>query len=300
LDEAATIANQGRRPSRGAWRRNEGFVLVLVIWLSGLLAAFAISVTVSVRSHALYARNAVSEIRAKGIADGLVQLTGLRVAHQEAAPPADGRWLACRWPDGAQAWVAVQDQSGLVDLNTASPRLMTALLEGLGMPPSAAEEMVTAMRDFRDADSISDFGRDEPEVYPGRDFGPKNAPFEAVEELDQLPGMTPALFAELRSLTTIHTQQTGFYFGTAPERLLQVLGLTRTSVAGLSFSSPQSSRVRSITVAVQITDSTRFVRHATIERTDQPLRPFVVLTWDGGGWPFYAAQATAVTPCMTS
>jgi len=286
--------------SRRGQRRDQGFVLVVVIWLSGLLSAFAISVTVSVRSHALYARNAMTEVRAKGIADGLVQLTALQIANAEDAPFPDGRWLACIWPDGAQAWVAVQEQSGLVDLNTASPRLLAALFEGLGLPPAEAEEMVSAMRDFRDADSISDFGRDEPVVYPGRDFGPKNAPFEAVEELDQLPGMTPALFAELRSLTTIHTQQTGLYFGTAPERLLQVLGLSRTSVAGLPFSSPRSSNVSSIRVAAQINDSTRFVRHATIERTDQPLRPFVILNWDGGSWPLQATQAAVSMPCIRS
>jgi general secretion pathway protein K len=272
----------------------------MVIWLSGLLATFAISVTLSVRSHALYARNAISEIRAKAIADGLVQLTALQAVDEDSAPPADGRWRACIWPDGAQAWVAIQDQSGLVDLNTASPRLMMALFEGLGLPTVAAEDLVAAMRDFRDADSMSDFGRGEPEVYPGRDFGPKNAPFEAVEEMDQLPGMTPALFAALRNLTTIHTQQTGIYFAAAPERLLQVLGLSRTSVAGLPFSAPRSSNVSSITVAVQIDDGTRFVRRATIERTDRPLRPFVVLSWDDDSWPLQAPLAAASMPCMKS
>ena len=283
-----------------ARQQDAGFVLVVVILLSGLLAAFAVSVTVSVRSQVLFARNTMSEITAKGIADGLVELTALQVAYAEGAPHADGRWWACRWPEGAQAWLAVRDQSGLVDLNTASPRLLAALFEGLGMPPVQAEEMVTAMRDFRDADGDSDFGRGEPDIYPGRDFGPKNAPFEAVEELDQLPGMTPALFAELRNLTTIHTQQTGFDFGTAPERLLQVLNLSRTSVEGLPYSSPRSSKVSSIVAAVELSDGTRFMRRAMIERTDQPLRPFVVLAWDRGAWPLQIRQESAATPCLKS
>lgn len=275
-------------------------MLVLVIWLSGLLAAFAISITVSVRSHALYVRNAMAEVRVKGIADGLVQLTALRTVTADEATPADGRWQTCLWPGGAQAWVAVQDHSGLVDLNTASPRLLAALFEGLGLPQEQAAGMVTAMRDYRDADRVSDLGRPEPDVYPGRDFGPNNAPFEAVEELDQLPGMTPALFAELKDLTTIHTQQPGFDFGTAPERLLEVLGLSRTSAAGLPFSSPRSSHVSSIAVAVQIDDGTRFVRRVTMERTDQPLRPFAVLAWDGGAWPGQATQSAATAPCIKS
>lgn len=273
-------------------------MLVLVIWMAGLLAAFATSITVSVRSHVLYARNATSEIRAKGIADGMAQLTALQIVYGEGALPADGSWRSCIWPDGAQAWVAVQDQSGLVDINTASPLLLIALFENLGMPTIKAEDLVAAMRDYRDADSISSFGRMEPELYAGRNFGPKNGPFEAVEEMDQLPGMTPVLFTELRNLTTIHSQQTGFHFPTAPERLLQTLKLSHSSAPGLPFSSPQSSRVSSITVAVQLNDSTRFVRRATIERTGQPLRPFVVLTWDRDGWPLQATDTTASMPCM--
>ncbi len=256
------------------------------------------SIAVSVRSHALFARNAISEALAKSIADGLVQLTAMRIAYSENAPPADGRWQSCHWADDARAWIAVQDQNGLVDLNTASPRLMTALLEGLGLTQTQAAEMVEEMRDFRDSDSISDLGRSEPSHYAGRDFGPKNAPFEAIEELDRLPGMDSGLFAALRTLTTISTHQPGFDFDTAPEQLLQILQLSRTSAAGLSFSSPRSSRANSITAAVQIKDGTRYVRRAMVESTDQPERPFVILAWDDGAWPAETESVSRSPLCI--
>lgn len=66
-----------------------------------MLAAFAIAVTFSVRSHALYVRNAMSGTLAQGVADGLVRLTALRLADGGsvlAGQPSDGRWQACRWP----------------------------------------------------------------------------------------------------------------------------------------------------------------------------------------------------------
>ena len=78
--------------------------------------------------------------------------------------------------------------------------------------------------------------------------------------------------------------------------LLRRLGLTRTSVAGLAFASPRASAVRSIAVAVQLNDNTRFLRRATIERVDQPLRPFTVLAWDIDAWPASLPPATAI-PC---
>ena len=282
---------------KDAQSESSGFALVVVIWIAGFLAVFAISVTVSVRSHALFARNATSEVLAKGIADGLVQLNAMQVAYTGGDVPQDGRWHACDWFNEAGAWVAIQDHSGLVDLNTASPQLMTALLEGLGLTRVQAADMSATMRDFRDSDNVADFGQSEPEVYPGTRFRPKNAPFEAVEELDQLPGMTPELFLELRDLTTVYSQQTGFDFSTAPTRLLQVLQISRTSVTGLPFMSPRSSLVSSITVAVKVKDSTRFVRSAVIARTDQPQLPFVVLSWDSGAWPLLIPQEPPSNSC---
>lgn len=122
------------------------------------MAAFAISVTVSVRSHALLARNGMSEALAKGIADGMTGFSALSVSHDGGAEAAEGRWRSCRWEDGAVVWTSVQDQSGLVDLNTASPTLVAALLEGLGLAQGQAAELTSAMRDYRDADTVSDLG----------------------------------------------------------------------------------------------------------------------------------------------
>lgn len=203
--------------------------------------------------------------------------------------------IICR---SANVWLATQDQSGLVDLNTATTPLLTALLEGLGLSSEQAGLMVSTMRDYRDADSAGDLGTIEPQLYPGKDFGPKNAPFETPEELDQLPGMTTQLLARLKLLTTVGTQQTGIDFGSAPASLLVALGLTRTSVAGLPFRSAAQSRARSILVAVQLNDRTRFVRQAMIEQVDQPQRPFVATAWGQTQWPpALPSQAKNPPPC---
>ena len=41
-------------------------MLVSVLWIAGILAAFAIAVSVSVRSHALHVRNTISDAAAEG------------------------------------------------------------------------------------------------------------------------------------------------------------------------------------------------------------------------------------------
>jgi len=282
-----------RRPRS---RRN-GFVLVSVIWIVGILAAFTISVTVSVRSHALFARNSMSGVLAQAIADGMLRITAYRISYGDDIAVPDGRWRLCHWTDEADVGISVQDQSGLVDLNTASAPLILAVLEGLGLSQGEADEIATAMRDYRDADSESDLGRQEPRTYPGQAFGPKNRPFEAVEELDQLPGMTPVLFGAFRQLATVYNQQTGIDLSTSPAPLLNTLGVTRTSSAGLAFASPRTSRVFSLTVAVQTADGTRFLRRAMMELTGQPQRPFVVLDWETGAWSAPELVQPFLPPC---
>ena len=281
-----------RALSAEADHKNRGFVLVTVIWMSGILAAFATSVSVSVRSHALYARNAMSGSLAAGIADGLVQIEALNIART----PGDGLWRACRWSASADAWIAVQDQGGLVDLNTASPALIAALFEGLGLGPSDAAAMASALRDYRDTDSVADQGGSEPDRYEGRSFGPKNAPFAVVEELDQLPGMTRELFERMKPLTTVSSQQTGVDFSVAPAALLQVLGRTRKEGARSSLAATHPSSVSAITVAVRINDGTRFVRRVLVQKVDQPYLPFVILAWETGAWPLGGRLIDRVSP----
>lgn len=285
----------------GKAARCRGFVLVAVIWLCALLAAFAIAVSLSVRSHALYVRNAISGSLAQGVADGLVRITALRLADGGsvlAGQPSDGRWQACRWPGIARAWLSVQNQAGLVDLNTAPTGLLVALFSGLGLARPEAVALAAALQDYRDADHLAQQGGAEPAAYPGRAHGPKNAPFEAVEELDQLPGIPPALLARLLPLVTVATQQAGIDVSLAPAALLQALGMSRRAGQG-AFSISATSRVSAVSAAVELADGTRVLRRAMIERVDQPGLPFVVTAWEAGAWPApRAPPGAAARPCL--
>jgi hypothetical protein len=55
------------------------------------MVAFAASVTVSVRSQALYARNVMSGNHARGFTDSLVPLTSLELIGPDVPQAVDGR-----------------------------------------------------------------------------------------------------------------------------------------------------------------------------------------------------------------
>jgi hypothetical protein len=137
--------------------------------------------------------------------------------------------------------------------------------------------------DFKDPDSSGYAGGVEPSTYPYKSYGPKNGPFAAVAEVDQLPFMTDSLYKELAPNVTVYSQQQGFDPAAAPESLLQILGVkARTDSALSQFSSPSSSKVFSIDVVVQTKQKARFYRKAIVALLQQPDRPYATLTWERG------------------
>jgi general secretion pathway protein K len=278
--------------------REDGFVLIAVIWIAGLMAVIATAFVITVKSHTLIARNVVFNTKAEYIADGMAKLVASRLVRNtgDGSQKFNGVTGFCQWSQDAIAGFRVQDQGGLVDLNLASPELLAALFAGLHMPAG----LINSIQDYRDPDLVSVDGGAEPEVYAGKNFGPKNASFVTVEELDQVPGIDDAVFARLSRFLTVHSQQTGFDLTHAPAQLLTVLGTRSAAATELAqFSSVSPSKIFGIDVVVKTKQGATFYRKAIFVLVLQPDRPFTILSWQQGrsatDWTFpSAAQKVCV------
>lgn len=280
-----------------------GFVLVSVIWIAGLLAVMATAFTIGIRSYTLAGRNVIQGERAQAIADGMVMLTAYKLASEDllgSPHVAAGAAELCQWSTSATVSVTIQDQGGLVDLNTASPPLIDRLLEGLGFAKPESEALQATIRDYRDPDYDAQTGGSEPTTYPGRKSGPKNGPFSTPEELDQIPGMTEQAFATLARVTTVSSQQMGIDVDRAPVELRQLLGIHGAGdPEALALASPSPQRVFAIDAAAELTDGSRFTRHALIALLRQPDRPFAILGWQQRNWiDRKAPDASPSQPCL--
>ena len=275
-----------RRPEVEVQRR-DGFALVAVLWLAGLIAAIAAGFAVSVRVNLLTHAAALHGQQLEAAADGLAHLTAFRLAAEaEAGIPAPGVAKRCRWNAGIAAEVLVQDQFGLIDLNAAPLDLLRRLAAGVGASPGDAETIAAAIGDFRDADHEAAQGGGEPEVYPELDFGPKNAPFEATQEIDQLPGMTETLYRAMLPHVTIYSQRAGFDPAAMTPALKAVLGFSSsgeppTDLVGLIEVSPK--RVYGIDARVATASGNRYRRLAIVALERHPDRPYTIFTWQRGG-----------------
>jgi general secretion pathway protein K len=189
--------------------RARGAALLLVMWLVALMAsligAFALSARIERLQERVLTRGAVAGSAARAGLEWALVRVGDVDPRRRWIP--DGR--AYRWQyDGIPVEIRVVDEQGKVDINAADQPLLMALFRALGVPADKAGAIAGAMIDWRDADPLTQpqGGAEDPEyASAGLPYGAKDAPFETVAEVEQVLGMTPAIYALAAPYLTVFT-----------------------------------------------------------------------------------------------
>ena len=186
-----------------------GAALLLVLWLVALLTALVGAFALTARIESLQGRVLGRGAIAQEVARAGVEYALVRVADPDPAMQwlPDGR--PYRWNyAGSQLELRIVDETGKVDLNQAEAPLLTALIQAAGGERALAEKLAAAIIDWRDADPLTqpNGGAEDPDyAAAGLPYGAKDAPFETVAEVEQVLGMTPALFARLAPSLTLYS-----------------------------------------------------------------------------------------------
>jgi len=294
---------RGHRHTRPGMQ--SGIALVLVLWVLALLSVIAGSLVFSSRTEVSMAGNLASLAQAEALADAGVY----KAIYELARPQTDlQRWkgdgLTRLWNfQGTNLRVKILDESAKVDLNAAPTVLLKGLFRALGVGDADADALADAVADWRDADDLRSLHGAEKADYAAavRGYGPANAPFETIDELRQVLGISDELFRKLELLVTVHSRQPGINIAVAPREVLLALpgatpeqvdvfldqrrilleqGLpapTFPGVPGLSAGAIVS--VFSIQVEAVLSDNVRFFREAVLRLTGNPKEPVVVVDW---------------------
>ncbi len=184
-----------------------GFALLIVLWTVGFLALLGTLIVAGGRSDTQLTDNLKQQAVLEAAADGAIQNV---VFAMEAAR--DGRFQA----DGVTrevrigattVLVAVWLESDRVNLNTASAALLRALAIACGAAPGPADHLALAILDWRTSGLAPRPGGAKAAEYRAarRAFGPPGTPFQSVDELADVLGMTPELFARMAPHLTVLT-----------------------------------------------------------------------------------------------
>ena len=207
-------------------RHQRGIALIAVLWVLLLLAFLAASFGSSTRTEANLARNLVENAKSAALADAGIYraIAGLAIPIDEGGLRVDGTVYAWTFGDG-EVRFTIHDEGGKIDLNGASVALLHGLFRSIGLDDQQASALADAIADFRDEDDDRrPAGAEDPDYQAaGLPYRAKDAPFEQVDELLRVKGMTGDLYRRLRPFLTVYTGEDSPDLSTAAPEVVAAL-----------------------------------------------------------------------------
>jgi general secretion pathway protein K len=108
---------------------------------------------------------------------------------------------------GEKPEYGLTDEERKININTASQIVLKNLFEKVAhADPRDAEAMADSIIDWRDKDDVPEKSGKENDYYQslGQPYDCKNSPFEVIEELLCVGGMTPEIFEKIKACVTIY------------------------------------------------------------------------------------------------
>lgn len=177
-----------------------GVALVIVLWILVFLLVAAFDFSASVREEGMAAYRYVEETEAyylalAGFEERLYRLLSGGSAPSEAGEVEFGAWHEGHLGEGFYR-ARVVDEGGKVNLNQAEEALLRRIFANLGVEEPQRSILVDSILDWRDADHLHRLNGAESDYYLSLSppYSPKNGPFDTVEDLLWVRGMTPELF----------------------------------------------------------------------------------------------------------
>lgn len=298
-------ADAARRSPAG----QRGIALVMVIWAMAMLTVLASNFTATGRTETRLAANQVETARAQALADAGVYraIQGLLDPDPETAwRPREAAYGFSL--EGGQDRIRIEDEGGKIDLNVGSIELLRGLLLSANIKETEADELLDAIADFSDSDNLRRLHGAEDEDYrvAGLPFDAKDAPFEAVEELLQVKGMTLALYRRIAPYVTVYSGEPQINMNTAPRQVLAAIpGIDEAGVDALmalrdlgeddqlnqlesgppeifDFLTDLGPLVFTIRAEARTPGGGVFVRDAVVRLTEDPTQPYTLLAWKQG------------------
>ena len=233
-----------------------GSVLIYVVWIVLLLSMFAAGVA----SRALFvldlSKRLSEQLRAAYISRGAVEYAAV-VLSKDAAPSVDA--LNERWADdefsfhdhplaggsfsiiadreGGMVRYGLSDEERRIPLNSAPAEVLEQLLEAIGgMRVEDAKDAAAAIEDWRDPNTDQRPRGAKGFYYHSlsQAYDCKDGPFENVEELLLVRGITPEVYRRVEPYITVFGSGR-VNVNTASLPVLRALGLSDVGVDGVRY-----------------------------------------------------------------
>ena len=207
-----------------------GIALVIVLWTLALLTIMAADYSQTMRTETLLTANLLRSAQAEALAEAGIWYT----LAEMLKPDSEQTWktdgtVYTRVFDPGIIRISIQDEAGKIDLNTAGSELLYGLLRSVNVAETERLSLLQAILDWRDRDNLVRKEGAEDADYLARnyDYSSKDGPFNTLDELQLVMGMTPSIFNKIKPALTIYSHHPGIQPKVAPrEALLALPGIT--------------------------------------------------------------------------
>lgn len=209
-------------PNKNPLSNNKGIALVFVLWVLILLTViaggFSYAMRSELRSTGLIRSEAESYYMAyAGIQTGLFMLENDRVGQpKKTVNTGIIRWgVNTEIPEQSVGRghfsIKIGNESGKVNMNYANKDLLTVLFTAMDVPEKQIKELVDAVFDWRDRDTLRRLNGAENAYYQSlsKPYKARDNLFQIPDELLYIKGMTKLLYMRLKPLITAVIEDTG-------------------------------------------------------------------------------------------
>jgi len=263
-----------------------GLALVSVLWVIIILSIIALSVIGLTQQTRHAAVRSFERVVAEASANAGIH----RAIFSLLATRSEDRWptnrQAIKWYySGQEVLITIEPEAARIDLNYADHQLLSGLFLAVGADNKKADELADAIEDWRDEDDLRRLNGAERGEYlaSGHHVMPANAPFETTGEVKHVLGITEAIYGCVAPALTVYSGRPDIDARTASTLVLKAAGLLKGNKNDEPPGQPPQTALELLGgQAFRITASVNnglFVREAIVRITEDPIKPYWILTW---------------------
>ncbi len=222
------------------FKTREGIALLIVIWILTILMTIVFSFSFATRSETYSLMSFKEGIEKKYIAEAGIERAKIEILYRRQNPTAEDVWRM----DGTvyedsigddYYRVKIMDESGKVNINTASDIILRNLFLNLGISSKEVDIIVDSIMDWKDEDEFHRLYGAESDYYMSlqNPYKAKNAGFETLEELIMVKGISSEILygnkerKGIIDFITIYSDSQVINVNTAPKEVLSAVpGIT--------------------------------------------------------------------------
>jgi general secretion pathway protein K len=223
--------------------RKRGIVLVVALWSIVLLSALAMAASTTFRVFGGMVSMSLDRAKAGALLDAGVAAGALVLATLKEQEPLTAREFNVTLATGS-VHVSLSDETGRINVNKAPPKVLSALLQYVGVED--ADAIATSIAAWRGQDqakpSAGDGGPRSPaEQQPGQNVqsddaenSPNYAPsFTDMRQLSQVPGVTDGIVSAIAPFVTVFGEEKVNLMTAPPNVLAALPGMTNEQVGAI-------------------------------------------------------------------